>query len=253
VKRLLASAALLWAVSASAQVPVQEVTIVRAYPHDPHAFTEGLIYRDGRLFESTGFAGRSTIREVRLRDGRVLRTLALPPDLFGEGIVDWGDELISVTWRSGVGFRWNRAAFRKLGEFHYSGEGWGLTRSAREIVMSDGTPVLRFLDPKTLKERSRLTVTLDGQPLGNLNELEWVKGEILANVWLTNMIVRIDPKSGKVIARLDLSGLARDAGRGGEDDVLNGIAYDAVRDRLFVTGKNWPKLYEIRLSPLPHR
>jgi glutaminyl-peptide cyclotransferase len=186
---------------------------------------------------------------VDLADGKVLRSVAIPPPLFGEGIVDWGNQLISLTWRGGLGFRWDRATFRKLGEFHYTGEGWALTRNAREIIMSDGTPVLRILDPSTLAVKRRLTVTEDGRPVVNLNELEWVKGEIYANIWMTDSIVRIDPATGKVIARIDLSGLGNPAGRG-TDDVLNGIAYDASGDRLFVTGKDWPELYQIRLNPL---
>lgn len=226
------------------------VRVVRSYPHDPAAFTQGLIYRDGKLYESTGLEGASTIREVRLEDGKVLRSVALPASLFGEGIVDWKRELISITWRSGIGFRWDRASFRKLGEFRYPGEGWGLTRNRREIIMSDGTAVLRFLDPVTLAERRRLTVVEDGLPLINLNELEWVKGEILANVWLTDTIARIDPRTGRVKGRIDLSALRPGAGRG-DDEVLNGIAYDAARDRLFVTGKLWPRLYEIKLAKRP--
>jgi glutamine cyclotransferase len=227
------------------------VTVVRSYPHDPQAFTEGLIYRDGRLFESTGLTGLSTIREVRLGDGRVLRKVKLPPSLFGEGLVDWKDQLISVTWQTGLGFRWDRATFRKLGEFRYQGEGWGLTRNERDIILSDGSAVLRFLDPTTLKVRRRLKVTEGGVPLAYLNELEWVKGEILANIWLTDNIARIDPATGKVTGRIDLSGLR--AGGRSDDDVLNGIAYDSAGDRLFVTGKNWPRLYEIKLAPRPRR
>jgi len=253
MKRLLALPLLILACSAPAPVaapavaPVQSATVVRSFPHDPTAFTQGLFYRDGRLFESTGLVGRSEIREVRLEDGKVLRRTAIPPGLFGEGMVDWKDQLISLTWQDGIGFRWDRATFRKLGEFRYPGEGWALTRNSKEIVMSDGTPVLRFLDPRTLAVKRRLTVTEDGAPLPNLNEIEWVKGEILANVWMSDTIVRIDPGTGKVIARIDLSALGPRTGRG-EDDVLNGIAYDAAKDRLFVTGKNWPMLYEIRLK-----
>lgn len=224
------------------------VAVVRSFPHDPTAFTQGLVYRDGRLFESTGLEGRSTIREVRLEDGKILRSVALPPSLFGEGLVDWKGQLISITWRSGIGFRWDRSTFRKLGEFRYGGEGWGLTRSRNEIVMSDGTPVLRFLDPRTLRVRRRLTVTENGRPLADLNELEWVKGEILANVWMTDTIARIDPRTGVVAGRIDLSSLRAGEPRG-EDEVLNGIAYDSARDRLFVTGKLWPRLYEIKLPP----
>ena len=195
------------AVEATGRVPIQSYEVVRTYPHDRQAFTEGLLYRDGRLYESSGLEGRSTIRQVRLEDGAVLRSVALPPNLFGEGIVDWGNELISLTWRSGIGFRWDRATFRRLGSFSYSGEGWALTRNSSEIVMSDGTPVLRFLDPKTMKVKRRLQVTQDGAPIANVNELEWVKGEILANLWLTDTIARIDPKTGRVTARIDLTGL----------------------------------------------
>jgi glutaminyl-peptide cyclotransferase len=229
------------------RAPAPAFTLVATFPHDRQAFTEGLFWRDGSLYESTGLTGRSTIREVRLSDGKVLRSVSLPPQYFGEGIVDWGNQIVSLTWNTGVGFRWDKASFRKLGEFRYLGEGWGLTRNAREIIMSDGTPVLRFLDSKSLAVRHRLTVTEDGAPLRNLNELEWVKGEILANVWLTDTIVRIDPASGRVIQRIDLSILGTFPNRV-EDDTLNGIAWDSARDRLFVTGKNWPRLYEIRLT-----
>jgi glutamine cyclotransferase len=245
LKQLLALPLLLTASGVTGGVPIQSYEVVRTYPHDRQAFTEGLLYRDGRLYESSGLEGRSTIREVRLEDGAVLRSVALPPNLFGEGIVDWGNELISLTWRSGIGFHWDRATFRRLGSFSYSGEGWALTRNSREIVMSDGTPVLRFLEPKTMKVKRRLRVTQDGAPVMNLNELEWVKGEILANVWLTDMIARIDPKTGRVIARIDLAGLG--PAKRGTDDVLNGIAYDSAHDRLLVTGKNWPEIYEIRI------
>jgi glutaminyl-peptide cyclotransferase len=248
MKALLILPLLLAIGAAPGRPPAQGFSLVRSYPHDIGAFTEGLFYRDGRLFESTGLVGRSTIREVRLEDGRVLRSVSVPPPLFGEGIVDWKSQIISLTWETGIGFRWDRASFRKLGEFHYSGEGWGLTRSAGQIVMSDGTPVLRFLDPATLTVRRRLTVTEGGVPLANLNELEWVKGEILANVWHSDSIVRIDPASGRVIARIDLSALGAFPDRGAED-TLNGIAWDSAGERLFVTGKNWPRLYEIRLTP----
>ena len=226
--------------------------VVRSYPHDPTAFTQGLFYRDGRLFESTGLTGRSTIREVRLEDGAVLRQVALPPHLFGEGIVDWKSQIVSLTWRTGIGFRWDRASFRQLASFRYAGEGWGLTRNARQLVMSDGTPVLRFLDPETLAVRRRLAVTEGGVPVPDLNELEWVEGEILANVWHSDSIVRIDPATGRVKARIDLSDLAAFPNRG-EEDVLNGIAWDAAGKRLFVTGKNWPRLYQIRLVSTPRR
>ncbi len=234
---------------APADVPVYTYQIVRTYPHDPGAFTQGLIYLDGHLYESTGMVGQSTLRKVNLADGKVLKSAPIPPGHFGEGMVNWGNELISITWQSGLGFRWDRETFRKTGEFRYPGEGWGITQNGRDLIMSDGTPELRFLDPKTFAERRRLRVTFKGRPVGNLNELEWVRGEIFANVWQTEMIVRIDPETGKVTGVVNLSGLQAQAGASGMDDVLNGIAYDPKGDRLFVTGKRWPKLYEIKLTP----
>jgi glutaminyl-peptide cyclotransferase len=250
--RLLVAALLLCLVPpAPAQAPadtplVYGYRVVHTYPHDPGAFTQGLFYLDGRLYESTGQVGRSTIRQVRLQDGEVLRSVPLPPGHFGEGIVNWGPQIISVTWQGGIGFRWDRRTLRRLGEWRYPGEGWGLTQDGANIIMSDGSADLRFLDPVTLAERRRVTVTAGGRPVTQLNELEWVHGEIFANVWHTAMIVRIDPASGRVTGVIDLRGLVAENGVG-DDNVLNGIAYDARRDRLFVTGKNWPALYEIDL------
>jgi glutamine cyclotransferase len=225
--------------------------IVATYPHDRRAFTQGLFVLEGELYESTGQVGQSTIRRVRIEDGRVLQSVHIPRDQFGEGIVNWGDEIINISWQDGIGYRWDRRTFRRLGEWRYTGEGWGLTQNGRDIIMSDGTPELRFLDPDTLQERRRLTVTLNGQPLANLNELEWVEGEVFANVWMTPAIVRIDPTTGRVTGIVDLSALAAENGGSDSDNVLNGIAYDAAGDRLFLTGKNWPRLYEIDLVPQP--
>lgn len=232
----------------AAPVPVQGVEVRAAYPHDPRAYTEGLFYRDGELFESTGMEGRSSVRRVRLKDGVVLQSVAIPPQMFGEGIVDWGDEILSLTWQNQVGFRWDRKTFALKSTFGYTGEGWALTRDERHIYMSDGTPVLRVLEPKTLKVVRRIKVTADGVPVDNLNELEWVKGEILANIWQTSRIARIDPASGRVKAWIDLSSLPETRGMGDRDAVLNGIAYDREHDRLFVTGKDWPHLYEVRIK-----
>lgn len=232
--------------SQTERVPVERIEIVRAFPHDAGAFTEGLLYLDGRLYESTGMEGRSSIREVRLEDGKVVRQAMIPPQYFGEGLVNWGNKLVSLTWQNGLGFIWDRATFRRIGEWRYPGEGWALTQNGREIVMSDGTPQLRFLDPNTLKERRRVTVTVNGSRLTRLNELEWVKGDVLANIWQTDRIARIDPSSGRVKAWIDLSPLVARVPRRGIDDVPNGIAYDAKGDRLFVTGKNWPYLFQIR-------
>ncbi|HEX8527416.1 glutaminyl-peptide cyclotransferase [Allosphingosinicella sp.] len=230
--------------------PTQGVRVVRTYPHDPGAFTQGLFWLEGKLYESTGLVGQSTIREVNLEDGRVLRSTDIPAGLFGEGIVNWGDEVLSITWQDNVGFRWDRRTFRQTGQWNYGHEGWGLTQDGRRIIMSDGSPILRFLDPRTMQEVGRIEVTSAGQPVARLNELEYVKGEILANVWQTAFIARIDPATGEVKGWIDLRPLAAQNGGGtGEDNVLNGIAYDPDRDRLFVTGKNWPRLYEIDLLP----
>jgi glutaminyl-peptide cyclotransferase len=186
---------------------------------------------------------------VRLETGEVLQKRVLTNDAyFGEGIVNWKDRLVEITWQTNIGFVYDLASFQPQREFHYQGEGWGLTQDGKRIIMSDGiTPRLRFWDPETLAETGSVTVTADGEPVLNLNELEWVKGEVYANVWQTDRIARINPANGKVIGWIELAGLLSPADRTGDTDVLNGIAYDAKTDRLFVTGKNWPKLFEIRL------
>jgi len=223
-------------------------TLVKSYPHDNRAFTQGLIFLEGMLYESTGQRGRSQIREVRLKDGKVLRSISLDKAYFGEGMTNWDGDLISFTWRARTGFRWDRKSFAHKATWSYSGEGWGLTQDGKRLIMSDGTDQIRFLDPVNYQETGHIKVTWQGQPVRLLNELEYVKGEILANVWMTNRIARIDPKSGAVIDWIDLSSLAKRTKLSHYDAVLNGIAYDAVRDRLFVTGKLWPKLYEIQLK-----
>lgn len=222
--------------------------LVTSYPHDPGAFTEGLFFHDGALYESTGLEGQSEIRKVRLKDGAVLERRVVHPPYFGEGIVNWKDRLISLTWRHEQGFIWNLTDFSPVSRFRYPGEGWGLTQDGRNIIMSDGTAELRFLDPETLDEQRRITVRWQGQPIERLNELEYVKGEIWANIWLESRIARIDPVSGAVIDWVDISPLVKAGGGSGPDAVANGIAYDAERDRLFVTGKNWTKLFEIRVT-----
>lgn len=227
-------------------------TLVKAFPHDPRAFTEGLLIHDGLLYESTGMPGASDIRIERLEDGRVLRRVVVPPPYFGEGIVRWKDRLISLTWQHKTGFIWSLPRLKKTGSFHYPGEGWALTTDGTHIIMSDGTPQLRLLDPETLAETGRITVRdADGEPVPMLNELEYVDGEILANVWMTNRIARIDPTSGRIIDWIDLTPLADQMTAEGVDPingVLNGIAWDAKAKRLFVTGKYWTKLFEIRLE-----
>lgn len=243
----------LGAAPVQAAVPVYGATVVRTYPHDPGAFTEGLFYLNGFLYESTGLEGKSSIRKVDLSTGRVLQSRPIDPKYFGEGIVAWKGKLVELTWKSQIGFTYDLSSFRPRGSFHYAGEGWALTQDGKRLIMSDGTPQLRFLDPVSLKQIGRVPVTLNGRPLGDINELEWVKGEVLANIWQTNDIVRIDPATGKVTGVIDLTPLVDQEGAKGRSiDVLNGIAYDAQHDRLFVTGKLWPDVFEIKLTgPLP--
>ncbi len=229
-------------------VPEYTYQIVHTYPHDPGAFTQGLVYLDGVLYEGTGLEERSSIRKVKLETGEVLQKRDIAREYFGEGIVNWKDRLIEITWKAERGFLYDLATFAPKGQFEYPGEGWGLTQDGKRIIMSDGSAQLRFWDPETLKETGRITVTDEGKPLTQLNELEWVKGEVYANVWQTDRIARIDPATGKVAGWIDLTGLLRPADRTEQTDVLNGIAYDASGDRLFVTGKCWPKLFEIRLT-----
>ncbi len=230
--------------------PVGGYTVVKAYPHDTRAFTEGLFYRDGFIFESTGLVGRSFIRKWNLETGVSEQERIVDSRYFGEGIVDWKNRLYELTWTDEVGLIYDIDTFERIGEFSYPGEGWALTRDDKRLMMSDGTSFIRFLDPETLKETGRIEVTDHGVPVRNLNELEWVKGELLANVWQTTRIARIDVTTGKVTGWIELAGLLKEAGvTGRNDDVLNGIAYDAAGDRLFVTGKLWPKLFEIKLAP----
>jgi glutaminyl-peptide cyclotransferase len=232
-----------------AAIPTWTYEVVRTYPHDTAAFTQGLFYLNGFLYESTGLEGRSTIRKERLEDGQVLQKRALPAELFGEGIVDWGNRLVTLTWKNHFGYVLDLNTFAGEQRYSYEGEGWGLTRDDKEIILSDGTAELRFLDPKSLLETHRVKVTASGRPVDQLNELEWVKGEVFANIWQTDKIARINPLSGRVVGWIDLTGLLPQSDRvANYTDVLNGIAYDSATDRLWVTGKLWPKLYEIRLK-----
>jgi len=236
--------------AAGASVPVYGYRVVRSYPHDPGAFTQGLVYHDGFLYEGTGMHGRSSIRRVRLETGEVLQMRHLDPRYFGEGIAIWRDSLIQLTWQSGIGFVYDLKSFEPRRTFTYPGEGWGLTHDGKRLIMSDGSAsgTLRFLDPQTLRETGRLTVRDGGKPVAELNELEFVKGEIYANVWNTERIARINPESGAVTGWIDLRGLL-DPREAAGVDVLNGIAYDAAKDRLFVTGKLWPRIFEIQVVP----
>ena len=220
---------------------------VNAYPHDRQAYTQGLIFSDGFLYESTGLHGASTLRRVQLESGRVLARHSLDRRYFGEGLTAWEGSLLQLTWTSNLGFIYDRSSLRVRGTFRYPGEGWGLTHDRKRLIMSDGTAILRFLDPRSLQETGRLPV-LDGNlPVAELNELEFVRGEIFANIYRTDLIARISPQTGRVVGWIDLSGLLPEGEKGAPVDVLNGIAYDGRRDRLFVTGKLWPKLFEIEL------
>jgi glutaminyl-peptide cyclotransferase len=230
----------------TANLPTFTYRVVRVYPHDPNAFTQGLQYVDGVLYEGTGLNGRSSIRKVELETGKVLQQRAVPAEHFGEGITVWKNDLIELTWQTHVAFVYDRNTFEPKKRFSYPGEGWGLTHDGTNLIMSDGSDELRILDPVTLAEKRRIKVTAAGQPLRNLNELEVVKNEIFANVWQTDYVARIAPDTGKVTGYIDLRGLLTASERA-NTDVLNGIAYDAAHDRLFVTGKLWPKLFEIQV------
>ena len=232
------------------KVPRASYSVVRVYPHDRTAYTQGLEYVAGFFYEGTGLNGKSSIRKVKVDTGEVVQRRDVASQYFGEGITIWKSELIELTWQSHVGFVYDRATFSPKRTFNYGGEGWGLTHDDTTLIMSDGSPALRFLDPVTYAERRRVSVTDGGMPVPNLNELEYVKGEIYANVWQTDLIARIAPDSGRVLGWIDCTGLlsaveAADVADAG--GVLNGIAYDAARDRLFVTGKLWPKVFEIKV------
>jgi glutamine cyclotransferase len=241
----------LWAAIAPAapQTPQYGYQVVHVYPHDPTAFTQGLEFRAGFLYEGTGLEGRSTLRKVKLETGEVLQQINLAPEFFGEGITVVNQQIIELTWRSQIGFVYDQSSFRRLRSFNYPGEGWGLTNDGAQIYMSDGTAQIRCWDAGSLLEKHRFTVRDAGRPVSLLNELEYVRGEIYANVWQSDRIVRFSPVDGKVLGWIDLAGLLSAADRAEQVDVLNGIAYDALGDRLFVTGKLWPKLFEIRVIP----
>ena len=223
--------------------------IVHTYPHDKQAFTQGLVYLDGHLYESTGIQGQSSIREEDLDTGRILQMQLVSDKYFAEGLTNWKNTLIQLTWQSHIALVYDRATLRVLRTFRYDGEGWGLTQDGKNLILSDGTATLRFFDPDTFREVRRITVKDHGKPITYLNELEYIRGEIYANVWHTDRIARISPTSGRVIGWIDLKGLMPRDQLSNDEAVLNGIAYDAVHDRLLVTGKLWPRVFEITLVP----
>jgi len=230
------------------EVPVYRYKIVNSYPHDPEAFTQGLVYEDGFLYEGTGLHGRSSLRKVQLETGRILKNHNLPNQYFGEGLTIYGDNITQLTWRSNLGFVYHKENFALIKKFNYPTEGWGITHDEKNLIMSDGSDTLYFLDPETYKETNRINVTHGDRPVTRLNELEYINGEIFANIWLTDIIARISPETGKVLGWIDLRGLSGDFGTRDSNQILNGIAYDDKNDRLFVTGKFWPKIYEIKLE-----
>ena len=239
----------LLAVTCCAEAPVSTYQVVHTFPHDRSAFTQGLEYRNGFLYESTGLNGRSSLRKVDLQTGRVLQKVDVPYEHFGEGITMLAGEILQLTWRSQVGFVYGLTDFKMKRMFRYPGEGWGLANNGTHIYMSDGSNEIRIWNPKTLAEVKRLRVMDGGIPIDQLNELEIVDGELYANVYQTQKIVRISPATGKVLGWIDLTGILSPMYQTSDIDVLNGIAYDAAAKRLFVTGKLWPTMFEIKVVP----
>jgi len=225
-----------------------EWEVVNSYPHDPDAFLQGLVWHDNGFYEGTGLNGRSSLRQVEFPSGKVLKKVDIPQEFFGEGIALVNDHLIQLTWQSHKGFVYDRQTFNKIREFSYPTEGWGLTYDGKNLILSDGSSSLFFLDPETFQTVRKIDVTLNGSPLRRLNELEYINGEIWSNVWQTDQIVRIDPTSGKVTSYLDMAGILTRQYRTGNEDVLNGIAYDPQQKRIFISGKQWPRIFEIRLK-----
>ena len=222
--------------------------IVNTFPHDPEAFTQGLVFADGIFYESTGLNGESSLRKVEVSTGKVIKKIEVPNRYFAEGLALFQGQLFQLTWQDQKGFIYDHNTFAPQGEFQYTGEGWGLTHDGKSLILSDGTDQIRFLDPANFKEQRRITVQAPTETIQQINELEYVKGEIFANVWNENFILRIDPATGKVKGMIDMRGILKPEDKHGETDVLNGIAYDAEKDRLFITGKKWPKLFEIKLK-----
>ena len=232
-----------------AEAPVSGYRIVATYPHSTDNYTEGFFYLDGHFYEGTGMEGRSALLVEEPQTGKVIQQRQLAPEYFGEGIIDWGPNLYEWTWKSHVCFVLDRFSLRPIKQFIYQGEGWGMTRTDKEIITSDGTATLRFRNPDTFKPTREIVVRDGKQPVEELNELEYIKGEIYANIWHQDRIARISPKDGHVIGWIDMRGLITSDEMVNAESVLNGIAYDAKRDRLFVTGKQWPKVFEIKIMP----
>ncbi len=234
--------------AADGDIPTLHYTLVKAWPHDRSAFTEGLVYVDGMLVESTGLNGQSTLRKVDLPTGRVLQEVKLDSQYFGEGIAVLAGKIFQLTWTSHRGFIYDLATMKLEGGFSFTGEGWGLTTDGTSLIMTDGTSRIRFIDPSTFRVTRTIDVLAHGRPVLGLNELEYMNGELYANVWQTQFVLEVDPATGRILGSIDFVGLLPQADRTKETDVMNGIAYDAKDDRLFVTGKNWPWLYEVKVK-----
>ena len=232
----------------SNSIPVYTYDIVNTFAHNRTAFTEGLFYLNGFLYESTGLNGQSSLRRVNLTTGDVLQRAEVPSKYFGEGLAALDGKLYQLTWQTHIGFVYDLNTFELLTNFNFSGEGWGMTTDGHSLIRSDGTSTIHFVDPATFADTRTITVTANGQPVRYVNELEWVKGIIYANVWKSNYVIEIDPADGNIIGIVDFSGLLDPTDYDEHTDVFNGIAYDPATDRLFVTGKCWPKLFEVKLK-----
>jgi len=231
----------------SDKIPVYGYKIIQVYPHDTEAFTQGLVFKDGFLYEGTGLFRNSSLRKIDLESGKVLKIKKIPDRFFGEGITIFGDRIIQLTWKGNIGFVYNKNTFNLTDRFNYPYEGWGICQDGKYLIVSDGTSTIRFLEPDNFREISRITVQENGTPINNINELEYVKGEIYANIWQSEFIAKINPLNGSISGWIDLTGLLKMENVEKKVDVLNGIAYDRENDRLFVTGKLWPFVFEIEL------
>lgn len=235
--------------TASALAPIDSYKVVATFPHSTDSYTEGFYYQNGLFYEGTGLKGNSAVLVIQPETGKILQRHILPPEYFGEGIVNWGSNIYEWTWQTHIGFVYDQFTLRPIRQFTYAGEGWGMTRTTKEIVTSDGSDTLRFRDPKTFAEVRHIVVHDGVTKINQLNELEFIKGEIYANIWHSDRIARISPSDGHVIAWIDLTGILPDDQKINNESVLNGIAYDAQHDRIFVTGKQWPKVFEIKIAP----
>ena len=230
-------------------IPIYTYEVINSWPHDPDAFTQGLVFHEGKLYESTGHFGTSTLRKLDLKKNEILKKIPVSAECFAEGIAIYQGKIYQLTWTEHKAFVYDLKSFHLESELAYEGEGWGLTHDDHQLIMSDGTNQIRFVDPVTFKTTRTISVVENGVPVMELNELEYIKGEIYANVWKSDRIARIDPHDGRLLGWIDLTGLYPIADRPNSEDVLNGIAYDEKDDRLLVTGKRWPKIFEIRLKP----